>query len=323
MADPQPLVLATPHGRASHAMAYDSQRNVATLFGGFYSPPATHLNDTWEWDSMAWVQRSPASSPPIRRGSAMAYHSSQNVSILFGGSTFTTTLGDTWQWNGADWTPRAPSVTPAPRSDHALAYDSARSRTVLFGGARPVAVFLGDTWEWDGTNWLQASPPISPTARYGARLAYDSARNLTVLFGGEGASGYLGDTWEWNGTTWTQRSPSTSPSVRVWHAMAYDSQRQVVVLFGGYDGTSLLSDTWEWDGATWTQRCGPAPFPTPCEPPGRREHTLVYDNQRQMALLFGGAGEAGYLNDIWGWDGSAWVTLPRPGYMLFLPAVLK
>lgn len=312
IAPAQPVVLA-PHGRASHAMAYDSQRHVATLFGGFYSPPVTYLNDTWEWDGAAWTQVSPAATPAARRGAAMAYDSARGVSVLFGGSTITATLADTWEWSGSNWMLRTPGNAPPQRFDFGLAYDSARGRTVLFGGARPVAVLYGDTWEWDGSNWTQATPGAAPSARSGARLAYDSARNVTVLFGGclvSGCASLGNDTWEWDGTTWTQRNPANPPSARYWHALAYDSQRQRVVLFGGFDNADLLGDTWEWDGATWTQRCGPDPFPTPCAPPGRREHTLVYDSQAHMTLLFGGYGEAGYLNDTWGWDGSNWILLP-------------
>ena len=35
--------------RAGHAIAYDSQRGITVLFGGF-NPSAGYLDDTWEWD---------------------------------------------------------------------------------------------------------------------------------------------------------------------------------------------------------------------------------------------------------------------------------
>jgi hypothetical protein len=37
-------------------MAYDSIKQKVVLFGGEGGPGIGPLNDTWEWDSAAWVQ---------------------------------------------------------------------------------------------------------------------------------------------------------------------------------------------------------------------------------------------------------------------------
>jgi hypothetical protein len=53
-------------------MAYDSKRAVTVLFGGWDNSPMR--NDTWELESLSWVQK--AESPPEllpRQGHAMAY----------------------------------------------------------------------------------------------------------------------------------------------------------------------------------------------------------------------------------------------------------
>ena len=225
-----------PTLRFQHAMAYDSQRGVTVLFGG-YDANFNDLSDTWEWNGTTWTQVA-TTGPTARRQHTMAYDSQRGVSVVFGGFTgFFNPLGDTWEWDGTSWTQVA-STGPSARNGHAMAYDSQRGRTVLFGGEG-----LGDTWEWNGTSWSQVAT-TGPSARYAHAIAYDHSRAATVLFGGWDSGGVNGETWDWNGTVWTQRTPTSSPSPRFLHKMAYDSRRGKTVMFGGAD-TILHADTWE------------------------------------------------------------------------------
>ena len=43
----------SPSSRAQSAVAYDAQRKVTVMFGGFYA--GDHLGDTWEWSGSAWT----------------------------------------------------------------------------------------------------------------------------------------------------------------------------------------------------------------------------------------------------------------------------
>jgi len=83
------------------------------------------------------------------------------------------------------------------------------------------------------------------------------------------------------------RAASDGPGPRYGTALAYDSQRRVVVLFGGAGDDELYGDTWEWDGTSWTRRCDTGE----CGPPPRRYHTMVYDSQRGVTVLFGGSAD--------------------------------
>jgi hypothetical protein len=195
----------SPGARADSAMAFDSARGRTVLFSG-----ASAVADTWEWDSVKWIERRPQNSPPFRSQHAMAYDAARARVVLFGGTTVGA-LADTWEWDGTDWTKRTPVASPAARWGHSLAYDASRARIVLFGGTNGTK--LADTWEWDGTSWTQRAPAASPPARSNAALCYDSARQRCVLFGGQDSTpAYLGDTWEWNGTTWLQRAPRGEPA---------------------------------------------------------------------------------------------------------------
>lgn len=337
---------AFPPAREYHALAYDSGRGRAVLFGGcpnFYC--SVIFGDTWEWDGTTWTQagmdggQRPA-IPPARAYHALAYDSAHNNTVLFGGYAGAAACppsgycNDTWTWNGSEWTQANPAVSPSARVGHALAYDGVRGVIVLFGGYDSAGQLLNDTWEWNGTVWAQRNPALAPPRRAYHALAYDSARGVAVLFGGAGdCGGYCGDTWEWNGSAWAQRSTGlqpTTPPARQRHALAYDSIRGVTVLFGGEGLSGLLSDTWEWDGATWTQPIAQTPTPThtpnaptvtptPTDRPAARQaHALVYDAQRQRTTLFGGCLDiacAMPYDDTWEWNGSAWAwrpATPRP-----------
>jgi hypothetical protein len=50
------------------------------------------------------------------------------------------------------------------------------------------------------------------------------------------------------------------------------------------------------------------------QPIARHGHRMVYDENRQMIILFGGMGaDKQPLGDAWGWDGSRWFQLSSKG----------
>lgn len=284
--------ITSPSARNCHAMAYDSTRGVAVMFGGWNG--STTFDDTWEWDGTYWMQRNPVNKPPARADHAMAYDSTRGVVVMFGGWSGSGNLDDTWEWDGGNWTQRGPANKPSVRSQHAMVYDSARGVVVMFGGSTYGTPCFDDTWEWDGINWTQKSPASKPPARDDHAMAFDSTRRVVVLFGGHGASAF-NDTWEWDGNNWTQRSAATNPSARWDHAMAYDSTYGVVILFGGFISPSIVfDDTWEWNGTDWAQK-SPANHPS-----GRCTYPMIYDSSRGVIVLFGGVGAVfNYFDDTW------------------------
>ena len=229
-------------------------------------------------------------SPAGRYDHAVAFDSTRNKLVFFGGTTTGSRNAETWEWDGVSWTQRNPANSPSARAEFAMAYDSARQKTVLFGGYTSSAN-NNETWEWDGTNWTQKNPTASPAARYAHAMAYDSNRQKMVVFGGYYS---YTDTWEYDGTTWTQKTSATVPAGRYNHCMAYDSNRQRVVMYGGDGGNAT---TWEWDGTLWVQKISAA------NPVAYSQCALAYDSVRQKTILFGG-----YNNnaDTWEWDGTNW-----------------
>jgi hypothetical protein len=267
-----------PSPRTTSAMAFDSTRGRAVLFGGF-SLPNTRYGDTWEWDGSLWTQMEDIGPAP-RNISAMVYDSAHKVCLLFGGwrGEF---LGDTWQWDGSDWTQLSESG-PSPRSAHAMAFDSARGRTVLFGGSISSGN-ASDTWEFDGQDWTQVQD-AGPSARYGHSMAYDGAGARVVLFGGLGNSGAtLDDTWAWDGKEWAQIAEFGPPAL--YNAGMVSTGGSNLILYGGVISQDLvqapLGDTWGFDGKLWTQvqDIGPGPL---------QGAAITFDSGRSRVVLNGG-----------------------------------
>jgi hypothetical protein len=168
--------------RNAHALAYDSARGEALLFGG--ADEASVRGETFLWNGRRW-RAAPGAGPPPRTFPAMAYDGARRQVVLFGGNrvlfgppgVWDTFLGDTWVWDGRSWR-RVDVPGPGARAEAAMAYDAGRRRVVLFGGhTRNEAgrVRLGDTWEWDGREWRLAGRE-GPSPRNGAALAYDARR---------------------------------------------------------------------------------------------------------------------------------------------------
>ncbi|MBP8299726.1 MAG: hypothetical protein KA020_05125 [Planctomycetes bacterium] len=142
-------VSSLPPVRRFAALAVDTARNEAVLFGG---TPATGalLSDTWVFDGSQWLQRTPAASPSARSGHTMAYDAGRNRTVLFGGYDSQGTCSDTWEWNGSSWTQVATAHLPPQGS---ATFDAIRQRVLLL--ADPVSLPAGTAaaWTYDGVDW--------------------------------------------------------------------------------------------------------------------------------------------------------------------------
>lgn len=300
--------LDAPSPRYSHAMAYDSVREVVVLFGG--TNGTTRNGETWEWNGAAWIQRI-VDSPGEVSSHAMAYDAGRGVTVLFGGSDSDNNLrGQTWEWDGASWSRRDDKGEgPAPRIQSAMTYDAAAGMVILFGGDTETEFaqgegggdegVLNDTWGWDGQTWTlldDGQSKDAPSPRKGHSLCYDAELERVILHGGGNGESDT-RTWQWDGTSW-QPLIGPTPGARTSTAMVYDASRRTAVLFGGFDGDDD-GEVWELASGRWSLRTDSI-RPTP-----RHLHAMTFDAVRGRTVLFGGSdGEPD--GETWEYDGRLW-----------------
>lgn len=170
---------------------------------------------------------------------------------------------------------------------------------------------IGEIWRHNGWRLLKVRPtgPCIESA-----MVWDPARKVFVLHSGRNRNWeMLAETWEWapGAAEWSRvvGKDTRNPGQRMMHAMVWDSKRERMLLFGGSREEDYLNDTWAYDSRTraWEQ------LQTNNNPPGRAQHGMVYDPERNEILLFGGRGsEARPLNDTWvlDLDTLKWNLLP-------------
>ncbi|MCR9245587.1 MAG: hypothetical protein NXI31_11185 [bacterium] len=265
----RPMTGPLPPFRRDLSMAYDSVRERLVMFSG-----SIQLSDTWEWDGVSWLQRTPVTSPLPRSDYAMGFDPLRGVTVLYGGLR-AGALQDLWEWNGTNWLRRSVPGGPGPRSYSLMAFDAENGDMLLFGGSDGAAWF-NDTWSWNGVAWQQRFPATPPTHRIRGRMVADLARRRVVLHGGDFQAGPYA--WEWDGAEWNMLLQA-SPSQRIYAAMVYDSVRSRVVVVGGRLPTGGdVGDTWSFEvvtpatatayqsgcaGAAGVPELGPAQFRRP------------------------------------------------------------
>jgi hypothetical protein len=189
-----------PAPRSRAAMAFDSQRGVTVMTGGFMnSGPDPSPGAVWEWDGVSWQMRPPTNGPSANYSQdtgAMVYDAFHRT-ILFGPSVGESAGWTFRTWNGTNWTTVFDYfVSQFFRQQYGdMAFDTYRRRAVWFGG---VSGPSDTTGFFDGQNWdVLTGSPATPSPRYNFAMAYDTNRHATVMFGGETANQvFNGETWE-------------------------------------------------------------------------------------------------------------------------------
>lgn len=260
-----------------------------------------------------WQMISTTTSVDIWGEYAMAYDSSRDTTVLYGGNGNGWPYKNSiWEFDGTNWSEKSTANRPNAVYGMAMAYADHISKTILFGGSNSSDVVLAETWQYDGNDWTQLTPLTSPPALANYTLVYDPNSNTTYLFGGNDSTTYFSDVWEFNGTTWNQIDilPAPPPSARAYHSMAVNSDDNKLYLFGGRDATGTeLADLWTFDPSNdlWVDL-------SVTGPDARYAQGMVYDPTQKMLVLVSGASNSGdtIYNDTWHYDGSVWTISSTP-----------
>ncbi len=111
---------------------------------------------------------------------------------------------------------------------------------------------------------------------------------------------------QWYNVTAGQDS---SPPALVGASLVYDPADSELVLFGGCAPSACPapSQTWVYFSGAWTNITGSGP-----QPPARSYAGFTYDSRDGYAVLFGGDGSSGPLNDTWSFSAGVWTNLTTP-----------
>lgn len=314
------LLAINPSSRYETRMVYDVQSGHMILFGGVTAVDsgtrkAYHIGETWEWTGDRWIQRFPAHNPPARSAHTMVYDSNRSQILMFGGRGEISDLNDTWIYRLGDWTQVNPSSVPPARAFPAAAYDPSRDRVVFFGGTQTSAdgktlTPIHDTWEFDGTTWKQIGgdgPTLSKPL-----MAFDAARNQIIMLGLDNSTATLMYAYDAAAGKWNQVTPAALPPCVNEGALTYQDTNQTLLYTGGVcTNATGVDDSYEWDGTTWNKL-------TLVSPATRLfGAAMAFDQQRQVAIMFGGSPVVGLpANETWTYGSLVWITLSdftRPG----------
>lgn len=145
---------------------------------------------------------------------------------------------------------------------------------------------------------------------------YDSSLQRVVLVGGamEPRAADRDRVWSWTGTAW-ELMTSAGPSARGNAGVAYDSREARAIVTGGAQQPTggatfeVLGDTWQSASPGWNRIAGADIGP-------RDHHALVYDENRESVLLFGGIPgdrSAAWPGDTWELKQGAWARIATDG----------
>jgi hypothetical protein len=306
-----------PSPRHSHAMVYDESSGKVVMFGGENSSSSSYqLADTWTYDlpTNTWTLESPAKSPPARRSHGMVYCMGPNVTVLFGGNTYSghTDFNDTWTYSSATgtWRDMSPSDAPSHQDSPGMAYAESHGVVVLLTGRL-------ETWTYNITanTWKNMAPTTYPTGRDEYRLAYDRSHDTIVAILGRQYSIAPSRTWNYtdvwtydlDANAWTNRSPSNSPLWRSAYSVPYDAARGETLMFGGYH-TYFNGTSWQWsnDGVLWRYNLTTNAWASESLPIGldeRGSSPIVSIDGTESMVTFGGISEnRSFLGDTWAFD---------------------
>ena len=306
---PSPLPTNWPEPRSSAAHAFDRDRGLLVLDGGYDSISRSTVapsDTTWEWDGGAgtWTNRSPTTVPrPLpRSGHGMAYDSSRKVLISTGGQ-------DIWSYDPA---PNRWALSTCQSSVGAVSvvlYDPTPDN--FFLATRDHSATMLSLGTCNANPLILPTPPNFYSIQSGVGYAFDSQRKTIWQFGGRN----FGSTPLDAKAGWTLHPEDPNgPGLREYMALAFDEDRGHLMMFSGMKflraqvtSSSEISnpaDLWEWnpDNSTWTVCGSGSPGPTP-----RTNANLAYDPTRHALILFGGEGyddkgsSTGSQADLWEW----------------------
>jgi RHS repeat-associated protein len=149
------LAATGPAARENQLEAYDSSNSAIVLYGGDTGAKnPKYYYDTWTFDGTSWHQQLPADVPGTRASGGMAWDSTLNRVVMFGGRDGLYVYDTLYIWTGTDWYAGAAPLVPGFRTDETFVQGAGHGELMTFGGIATNGAALSDTqlydWDWLG-----------------------------------------------------------------------------------------------------------------------------------------------------------------------------
>ena len=201
-----------PPLRQDPKAVYDAATNRLMVFGGRSNACGTSSNAVWVLSNAnglggvpVWTQLAPVGAAPTPRANhAVAYDSTSNRMVLFGGTTATGSANDVWVLEKANglggtpaWTQLSPTgVLPTARYFSTTVYDPGANHLVVVDGLTSSG-HANDVWVLENANglggtpnWTKLSPTgTPPSARSSHTAVVNSSTNRMIVFAGRTCTG--------------------------------------------------------------------------------------------------------------------------------------
>ena len=276
---------------------------------------------TTDTQSYCWENMKPVNKPPVQDpGGDLVFDSESGVALFFDDN-----LKNVWVYSFEEnnWTSTySPEMPDGGISPTSAAYDSTNDITIFFGLNTGPGYAANETWSYDynSNHWVNLTTTGAPPKRVAGAFVYDSNAEKFILISGINRLfiepyEYFQDVWTYDYLTnvWTNVTPSINPPSRWESGSVYDPVADKTIIFGGMrdlnDGSWGLAanDTWIFDltTTTWTQ------LETVNTPPRRSHFNMIYNDEKDITMLFGGGQENNWFSDTWifEYESKTWTEL--------------
>ncbi len=283
--------ITRPGQRNWTATAYDENRRVLVLFGGYGPGTAEfgsgYYGDHWEYDGVEWVRRFLTGIPTARYNHVMTYDSDRKRVVLFGGSGNVAPFNhtDLLEFDGTAWSVlksgNDPDSPPYYSGQQLLfTYDRIRKKILMVRGNAPGNSNDSETWEYAvGDNaWTKRVAANGFPSGYLNHMVFDPALGVTVLYWTFVPENR--QTWRWDGNVWTKDAVTTPHLLDA--ELAFDATRKRCVLFQWYNQNTYPTESWYYAGSDWVPMLPSGP---PSSPPiDLYAVGMSYDTQRRAMV---------------------------------------
>lgn len=292
------LTISGPSQRESAAMAYDPQREVTVLIGGYYNFNPVSDTSTWEFDGVSW--KSVVLSDPEGDGNPSAGYGEMVYHPLLRKLVYHDTYnGETWAYDGESWEQLNDSGPIC--IDGAMVYDHNR-KDVLFYGGKNVGTPLANSYRFNGQTW-SASDAIDGLA--GHIMWYSHTDKSTYVMTGEtGSHIYSGKVVKAGPESTEEESGYILNNART--ALCYNSGDNKIYYFGG-QRYNFNTDTWS-ESKTFGTIDGKldTSISFASGPSQMSNHDMVYYPPSDVVLVLD-------EGNLWQYNGSAWSVRSSTG----------